>query len=622
MKIFLSYAQEDSEIVQVAYERLSSEGYTLFDFQAPANGAERFIRGTEKAIKEADYFLVFLSPSFLASHWCIEEYEFALRCEHERSGDVPFIHVLKVADVNFRDAGYLGNYSWKDISRPELVSPALDALCARLAQTGPPSPVPDDPGEILMTLNGQSSEPVFRNREDELTQVKRGMSNAAGPHFWLIMGPPQLGKTWFLDRISKDEMLTEKDWVVHRIDLRDQPSDARGDPDVLLGLLVGRALPQVSDETLRQIAIEISGTRRPHLYVLDSAELLSERTAARLRTNLGHIYRRVKGRPNARLVVIVSSRRDNGWRGLRPDPRLSPLALTEFNVDVVQQALRELAERTDAGLREAEYWTYAELAHGLTEGLPALLALCLQWIVAEEWMDLDRLAQPDTFQRLAGPYVQSTLLTSESLFPGDARQGDEQLAAVGYAYRLLSPYRLFTMSHLRHHLERDPDLTDILGRLDWSLTDLWDAISRTALLIREPREAWKRIHPAVRRLLYRYFYESADPAAPTPPGGVEAHREARRFIKAWAENQLGTEQVVGLIECLWHDANVHLPGDAEPLMTSARQLSEDLRPSEAFTLGELRETAVELMRADEEFQRTFSCIDGLFDRVVEVVQTP
>jgi len=86
---------------------------------------------------------------------------------------------------------------------------------------------------------------------------------------------------------------------------------------------------------------------------------------------------------------------------------------------------------------------------------------------------------------------------------------------VRYAYRLLVPYRLFTQSHLRHHLVRDPDLTDILGRLNWSVIDLWRAIGSTALLVPEPIEPWKRIHPAVRRLLYRYFYE-LDSAADSP----------------------------------------------------------------------------------------------------------
>jgi TIR domain len=629
MRIFLSYAREDAEAASVIYERLRADSHTIFNWQAPENEGERFIDATEEAIRNADYFVALLSPNFLASSWCREERNFALRREHERTGGIRFIHVLQIADVNPRDAGYLGSYSWRDMTRPELVGPALDALSKRITQGERQHPGPGNTGETPAGGSAHSSEPVFRNREDELEKVLRGLTNAAGPHFWLVVGPPQLGKTWFLDRIGKDELLVEPPgWLINRVDLREQPPEARADPDALLGLLFRRTPSPVSVETLRDIAIEIIQSRRPHLYVVDNAELLDARTATSLRRHLGPIYQRVlaAGRTSARLAVIISSRQDDGWRGLSPDPRLSALPLTEFKVDVVQQALRDMAEKTDRNFSDAVYWRYAELAHNLTEGLPALLALCLKWVVEQEWTDLDRIADPDIFRKLAGPYIRSDLLTSESLFPGDARKGDDQLSALRYAYRLLAPYRLFTQSHLRHHLERDPDLTDILGRLGWSLTDLWQAISSTALLIRQPTEPWQRIHPAVRRLLYRYFYEAEDNGPGAPPDGTDAHREARRFIKVWAQNQIGTEQVVGLIECLWHDANVYFqtPPEqiAEQLTISARQLSEDLRPSPAFTLEELRGYAVQLMRGDEEFQRAVSHVSGLFDQLVEIVQRP
>ena len=58
--------------------------------------------------------------------------------------------------------------------------------------------------ETPLAYDAQSGEPVFLNREQELENVLRGLTNASGPHFWLVVGPPQLGKTWFLDRIGKD----------------------------------------------------------------------------------------------------------------------------------------------------------------------------------------------------------------------------------------------------------------------------------------------------------------------------------------------------------------------------------------------------------------------------------
>jgi len=58
-----------------------------------------------------------------------------------------------------------------------------------------------------------------------------------------------------------------------------------------------------------------------------------------LRRYLGLIYQRLlkSGKANMRLGVVVSSRHDDGWRGLSPDPRLSVLSLTEFKVGIVQR---------------------------------------------------------------------------------------------------------------------------------------------------------------------------------------------------------------------------------------------------------------------------------------------
>jgi TIR domain len=625
MRIFLSYANEDADIAGVVSERLQSAGHVVFNWKAEENQDAQFIEVTQDAIKNADYFLALLSQSYLASSWCRQERNYALTCENGRNGSVPFIHVLLVSDVHPRDAGYLGNYSWRDVTRPEQISVALDALNKRISPAHGARRAPSGPAIVAATATRHSGDPVFRNRENEVEQVLRGLTNAAGPHFWLVDGPPQLGKTWFLERISKDGLLAESPgWMINRIDLRDLSPEERSDPDALLGLMFRRRLSVVDREVRREIAIEVIESRRPHLCLLDSGELLDELAVGRLRQHLGEIYQWVlaAGRAGTRLTMIISSRKDDGWCGLRPDPRLSRLSLTEFKVDVVQQAMREMAAETEAHISERDYWRYATLAHALTEGLPALLARCLQWVAAQQWTDLERMEDPGIFWRLAGPYIESDLLTSESLFPGDSTQGDDQLAAVRQAYRLLAPYRLFTQSHLRHHLERDPELTDLMGRLGWRLIDLWQAISSTALLIRKQGEPWQRIHPAVRRLLYRYFYPTDDGAGASSSAGGEAHREARRFIKVWAEKQVGTEQAVGLIECLWHDANIHLPDRPEEIISSARQLSADLQPSEAFTLGEMRDYAAQLMRGDDEFQRAISCSDGLLGQLVEIVLRP
>jgi TIR domain len=623
MRIFLCYAEEDTAVAGLIYERLHAEGHTIYNWQSPEHLGDRFISSSEEAIQNADYFFALISPSFLASKWCREERSFALRREHDRVGESSFIQVLKIADVNREDAGFLGNYSWRDMTSPERVDRVLDDLTRMLNMSRPPSPEPDGE-QTPHARDAQSSEPIFQNREQELENVLHGLTNASGPHFWLLVGPPQLGKTWFLDRVGKD-LAAADDWLIRRVDLRDHRPAVCADPDALLSVMFGRGSSAINEQTLREIAIGIIQSRRPHLYVLDSAELLDSRTAARLREHLSPIYQRVLrlGQARSRLAVIVASRQDDGWRGLIPDPRLSALSLSEFNLTVIQRALVDLAGRTDFNFGQDDYWRFAALVEGLTEGLPELLARCLQWIVGQQWTDLDRMAEPETFRNLAGPYIESELLTSESLSPGDSRRSDDQLLALRSAYRLLAPYRLFTQSHLRHHVDHDPDLTDVMGRLGWESPDLWQAIIGTALLHRPVTEPWQRIQPAVRRLLYHYFYGSGSGGR---ENGAEVQREASRFLRTWTENQSGQEQVVGLIECLWHEINIYLPDlsaeMAEQLKASARQLSEDLRPSNALTLEELREYAVRLMRGDEEFQQAIRNVGGLFDQLVEIVQWP
>ena len=140
-----------------------------------------------------------------------------------------------------------------------------------------------------------------------------------------------------------------------------------------------------------------------------------------------------------------------------------------------------------------------------------------------------------------------------------------------------------------------------MTELGWTIADLWRAISSSALLTRPLDEPWQQIPGAIRRLLFRYFYLSdADRAA--------AHREAQRFMEAWADQQSGKEQVVGLVECLWHEATVFRlqPSlvDEADFIESARTLSLGLRGSAAYADDELRNFAAELIRRDVEFQET------------------
>jgi TIR domain/AAA domain len=621
VQLFLSYAEEDRERAAEIAGWLGERGFEIYNWRDPSARGGRFMRQIEDAISQADAFLTLLSPSFIASEWCRREVELAIQREEDlrQQGREPvFIHVLRIAPTRPADLGFLRSYDQVNLTaQAEAEAEAeLSVLAERLWLAGP----------VALDAGDAAADPVppFRNRVDELERVLRGLGNASGPHFWLVVAPPQLGKTWFLDEVTKNNAEADPRWVTKKLDLRGH-TDLRGNALQLLGRLFGGdAEKQSTDESamIRHITRQLSHSdAQPHLCVLDSAELLDAETADTLRSFLSRIYLNVQesGVRNARLGLIVASRRDDQWRGVLPPPRMSVLSLTEFREDVARQLLDDLADGMGRNFSPAYRTLNAQRVHRLTEGLPALLVKCLQWIRREEWVELERLDEQALFEHLASPYIQDGLLTGDSLFPWREGGDRQALQTLGAAFRLLAPYRLFTQSHLRHHLASDSQFSSALANTNWSVEDLWRAISGTALLTRPLNEPWQEIYKAIRKLFYRYYYRSGGERA-------AAHREAGDFVAAWAAGLDGKEQVIGLVECLWHQAaalRLTDPG-AMPaeLASSAARLSQGLRPSTAYTVAELRDYAIERMSIDDEFQDTVNNVSGLFSRLVQLVADP
>jgi hypothetical protein len=619
VQLFLSYAEEDRERAAEIAGWLGGRGFEIYNWRDPSTRGGRFMPQIENAINRADAFLTLLSPSFIASEWCRREVELAIQREgdlHQQGREPVFVHVLQIVATRPADLGFLRSYDQVDLTAQAETEAELSILAERLRSAGVVAPDGSDAAGDPV--------PLFRNRVDEVERVLRGLGNASGPHFWLVVAPPQLGKTWFLNEVSKNNAQADPRWVTKQLDLRGH-TDLRGNALQLLGRLFGGdAEKHSTDESamIRHITRQLSHSEaQPHLCVLDSAELLDAETADTLRSFLSRIYLNIQesGVRNARLGLIVASRRDDQWRGVLPPPRMSILPLTEFREDVARQLLDDLAEEMDRNFSPGYRTLNAQRVHRLTEGLPALLVKCLQWVRREEWVEMERLEEQALFEHLASPYIQEGLLTGDSLLPwlegGDRRP----LETLGAAFRLLAPYRLFTQSHLRHNLARNPAFSSALENMDWSVEDLWRAISGTALLTRPLNEPWQEIYKAIRKLFYRYYYRSDDERA-------AAHLEACEFVASWAAGLDGKEQVIGLVECLWHQgAALRLtdPGDmAAELASSARRLSLGLRPSAAYTVAELKDYAMERMSVDEEFQDTMSNVSGLFSRLVQLVSEP
>ena len=619
--LFLSYAEEDGEMARTIVDWFKQQHIDVFFWEEPEQRGGRFIEVIEEQLGKADAFLALYSPHFLDSKWCHRETQLAIHREVQLQGQSggKFIRVLKIAETPRRDPGFLRIYDWFDLTDQGSLEQRLGSVATSLRHSI---------SQVRAPAAARPAVPVatsFRNREYEVERVLRGIANPAGPHLWVVIAPPQLGKTWFMDQVAakaREEGTREegKSWSVGKVDIRVSHDEVRRDIAWLLGRLFGvNDLPaSIDDRALGRIAREILHREKPHLCLLDSAELLDEEIVMVLRAHLGAIDRLVQqgGNPRVQIAFIAATRRDDEWRR-SPGPRPSLLPLTEFKIDVVQDALRDLARQMSRTFGNGQLRDYAAMVYRLSEGLPALLALCLQWIQREEWIAMEELASQELFEALAENYIQD-LLESGNLFRRTRQWDNEARLMVEDAFRILVPYRLFTQSHLRYHMDADTKFAALLARSDLSADRLWEAISGTALLHRPLDEAWQEVQHAIRRLLFRYFYKSDEERA-------LAHERARKFAEIWFDGQSGTEQVIGLVEGLWHEAAALAYSRAldmeELLSRSASSLAESLKPSPLYTESELRQAAARRMRDNEEFQDTLADVPGLFDKLVRIVET-
>jgi transcriptional regulator with XRE-family HTH domain len=601
VRVFLSFAQGDDEIAREIGGNLAERGVDVV-----------------ADIEAADAFVVLLSPGYLESQQTRRDRQLAERRDRLRAADsgTSFIHVLRVRDQPLPDTGTLTENDWMDVTDPELMRAALGRLVALVEQGKRAGTPTSGPSSAAILPAGPSL--GQDGRQDELNRVLRGLTSAGGPHFWLVIAPPGLGKTTLLGQVSDAMAQLRPPWLTGRVDLHDQPADVRGDAGALLTQFFGIDSAVLGERgQLRNIAQEISRSGRPYLCVLDGAELLTGRTPGELRSSLREVYRLVQltGNADVRLGFIAASRRDDQWRGVTPVPRLSLLPLAPLDMEAVERALRDLAGPARRGTYSGEeFRQIASQVHRLTEGLPALLDPVLEWIRAEEWLDRERLEDPEAFAELVHPYVETGLLAPGSLFPRGNAVTAEQVRVVKTAVRVLVRYRVFTQSHLRRHVEQDVSFKQELDDSRWPLESLWVALSGSALLRQPLNEPWQEFYAPIRRLLYRYFYRS-------PSARAEAHREARRLVEKWSARQSGKEQVVGLVECLWHEAAAlrteHFPITNE-LSKSSRAYLKELRQSDAYTVSELRSYAVKRIADDEELQAAIGDAD-VTDQLIDVV---
>ena len=619
--IFLSYAEEDSGIAKSVVNALRDRGVAVYDWRE--NRGTRIIEMMEARIKEATGFLALLSRHFMASPWCLRERGLALARDNEgpRDPEWPFIYVLAAGDVEQSDSGFISDYDWVPLSGLESLAEKLARLPAGTGQARQPAEASDYGSRSIVNSL------AFRDRQDDIDRVIQDLRSLSGAHFWLVIAPPQLGKSYFLAHIGMLASRHERrPWVTKLADLREYSPERRGDLGMILAQLFGKDVPVATDpDSLNLIAQEIIGNRRQHLCLLDGAELLDRDTTTRLRNCLRQIHEDVRncGDIDVGLAFIVASRTDDEWRGVTPVPRLEPVRLTEFKQIVVEEALRDLAVQMGRAYPPSVRIDQARIIQELSQGLPALLVACLGWIRNDQWVQLNRWvhqgrqADRAVFDQIVSPYIEKSLLCQDGLMPGVRDRLEQRMGALEKAFRALAPYRLLTMSHLRHQLSEDQALSQAMEQAGWELEGLWDAISGTALLSRPLNEPWQALDGTVRRLLYRYFYVS-------DTDKITSQSRAREYLQEWVSGQTGPEQVIGVIECLWHEAEMlrlMSPGDMEStLCQSARDMFGSLRPSQILSETELRRFGVRRIREDDELAATLSISDGLLDKLTAIAE--
>lgn len=592
-KVFLSYATEDNGVARTLATLMGQHGLEVFWYEERNLGD--FVEALADGLAQADRFVVLLSRHYQQSNWCKAEWKTAYRLSVGSKTNRPVITVCEVGDFDEPVEVFLGNYA-----RLNLRPPFGTKLPSLLKLFGV------KPDRVNTTK--------FRDRERELTALLNGLETI---NLWVVTGPPRMGKSWFLEEVEK--RLTAAGWGETRlVDLARHPDSWHVPSEVVVELLGVDYEPDddsLTDEDVWEIAREISERQNNQIYLLDSVERLTRTTAEEVRQALTAVHSHlVELRMSTQFCLIIGTRRPDVWRGLGryARSRFTMLQLPEFTLEVVEEAVREIApDADDALVRQA-----AVLLHGESDGLPALLAVQLGLVQTRLLGLQPDLPEPDAFEAVTARYVRKNLLTHQVLFPSVIRN---RAAAnlVNRVFHTLSPYRLITQSHLKFHYDQDQTLRRDVESVGWTMRDLWTALNSGSLL--DTRMGlWRVVNPPIRRLLYRYYHR-------TDEERIAAHEEAKRCYERWAVNEAGSEQVVMMKECLWHELcllRLRQPSSLrKTLPEAAVRYVKTFLSAGLYDPREFGEVARELLTDDFEFQRELQDHDGLFTDVLEAIET-
>jgi hypothetical protein len=616
-RAFLSYAEEDQIVGRGLAEALVARGFIVYWWRDPAQQGRRFASAIEKALYEADLFVAVLSPDYLRSPWCTRERNMAVQLEVKRGNE--FIAVIQAAEVGSEWSGWLEEYVRIPLQGTDW-NGAVDAL---LRITGPAQPSPASGTPEPRIPEPSSPEPKFRNRDDELDQIVGELTTEGGTDLWLISSPPQLGKSWFLYELADRVTQRISGCKVRLLDVKDDPAALGSDPVLLLKTMFDLSTPlpnhasELTDAVLSRVATEISRRRVQQMYLLDTADLLERGSVEQLHGYLSEIFRKLhESGSNTRVRVVLGGRRIDRWK-LVSAVRSSKLRLTEFTEVIVRSALAELAEPNHQ-LSTEQLNALARRLHRLCAGLPALLVPVLERIGRDDFVGLDDAWWRSAFDEVVRPYVRENLLSADSLCPAGSRDAGKNQELIELGLKMLTPYRMVTMSHLKYQINNDADLRTTLDGAARGPVDLLRALYDTALVTPVTGEPWVEIHPPIRRLLYEYYFTRDEDRLAT-------HRAAQSYYQTWREQHAGKEQPVMLLEYLWHEVMQRSTGLAsdglDSLPAFAAAATREFLQNSIYDALELDLFITDRMEDDLELKLALSGHPGLFDTLLASIKS-
>jgi hypothetical protein len=597
-KVFLSYAEEDGAAARTLAALLEQHEFEVFWYEKTNLGM--FNQTLANELGKADRFVALLSRHYQLSDWCMKEFYTADRMSTDSKTKRPVITVCEAGEFDEPLDAFLGNHARHDLRA------LTEAKLAGLLGTFGVQAAPKEDGR-------------FRNREQELTNLLNELRLFSGQDLWVVTAPPRMGKSWFLHEVER--RLTARSWGETRLlDLSRWPELWSAPSRVVVQLMGVNLVPEgdsLTEDEVEDIARAVSKRGNNQLYLLDSAERLDRDTAAEVRSALTDVYAHIVDRRlRTRFSMIIGTRRPDAWRGLGRYRRcrFRTLSLSEFKLEVIEDAVRDGATDAEDSLVRRS----ALLLQQESDGLPALLLAWLDWAQDANLIGIERgLRKPATFEAVTAKYVRNDLLTHDVLFPSGAGNLPAAKKALELALAVLVPYRLITKSHLKFHHDKSEALQTGVTAAGWTVNELWTALNSTSLL--DPRMGlWRVINPPIRRVLYRFYYRTDDER-------ITAHEDAKWCYRRWTVNEAGSEQVMMMKECLWHELCRQLlrrPSELrQALPEAAGQFAKEFLSSGLYDRQEFVECVHELLIEDHEFQLALHDHTGLFQEVLSAIDT-